>query len=281
MLGQYLGPMLCICPLYSGESGSPRRSISCTSVLVEHIQQRSCGSGLWLVTYEKRWKSFSPSCSGSTEKSTVRASSRTGVPVFIRSYRMPWRAIDSVRCSAGGSAQRPPGTFRRPTCSSPFRNVPAVIITALARSVTSQMVCTPRTSPSSTSSSSAWSCHMLRLGVFSSMRRHSRLNFMRSHCERGLHTAGPFERLSIRNCMAVLSVTIPICPPSASISRTICPLAIPPMAGLQLICAILFMSIVTRQVLQPRRAAALAASQPACPAPTTTTSNSNSVIAGI
>ena len=41
--------------------------------------------------------------------------------------------------------------------------------------------------------------------------------------------------LSIRNWIAVLSVTIPICPPSASISRTICPLAIPPMAGLQLI----------------------------------------------
>ena len=185
---------------------------------------------------------------------------------------MPWRAIDSVRCSAGGSAQRPPGTFRRPTCSSPFRNVPAVIITALARRVTSQMVCTPRTSPSSTSSSSAWSCHMLRLGVFSSMRRHSRLNFMRSHCERGLHTAGPFPRLSMRNCIDVASVTSPILPPSASISRTICPFAIPPTAGLQLICASLFMSIVTRHVFAPMRAAAAAASHPACPPPMTITS---------
>ena len=60
--------------------------------------------------------------------------------------------------------------------------------------------------------------------------------------------------------MAVLSVTIPICPPNASISLTICPLAIPPTAGLQLICPILFMSIVMRHVLAPMFAAAAAAS---------------------
>ena len=59
------------------------------------------------------------------------------------------------------------------------------------------------------------------------------------------------------------SVTIPIWPPIASISRTICPLAMPPTAGLQLICAILFMSIVMSSVHEPKRAAALAASQPA------------------
>ncbi|EJX09655.1 hypothetical protein EVA_02234 [gut metagenome] len=51
----------------------------------------------------------------------------------------------------------------------------------------------------------------------------------------------------------------------------------PPMAGLQLICAILFMSMVIRQVLEPRLAAAAAASQPACPAPITITSYLNSI----
>jgi hypothetical protein len=66
--------------------------------------------------------------------------------------------------------------------------------------------------------------------------------------------------------MAVASVTRPICPPSASISLTICPLAMPPTAGLQLICAILFMSMVTRQVLAPMLAAAVAASHPAATA---------------
>ena len=62
-----------------------------------------------------------------------------------------------------------------------------------------------------------------------------------------------------------------------TISRTICPLAIPPTAGLQLICPILFMSIVMRQVLEPKLAAAAAASQPACPAPITITSYLKSI----
>src|ERR1700676_1281944 len=61
-------------------------------------------------------------------------------------------------------------------------------------------------------------------------------------------------------------------PPSASISRTRCPLAMPPIAGLHDICAIKSRFIVTMAVLSPMRAQARAASQPACPAPTTTTS---------
>jgi hypothetical protein len=48
--------------------------------------------------------------------------------------------------------------------------------------------------------------------------------------------------------MEVRSVISPMRPPRASISRTICPLAIPPTAGLQLICPILFMSGVMRSV---------------------------------
>ena len=202
----------------------------------------------------------------------LRASILTGVPVFILSECIPWRVIDSVRCDTAGSAQRPPGTFLRPMCISPFRNVPAVITTALALILTPHCVATPTAFSFSTINSSTWSCHMSRLSVFSRILRHSSLNFMRSHCERGLHIAGPFERFSILNCIAVRSVTIPVKPPRASISRTICPLAIPPIAGLQLICAIFAMSIVTRQVRHPHLAEALAASHPAWPAPTTTTS---------
>ena len=69
-----------------------------------------------------------------------------------------------------------------------------------------------------------------------------------------------------------MSETIPEYPPSASISLTICPLAIPPIAGLQDICAIFCKLIVTNKVCAPKFAAAAAASQPACPAPTTITS---------
>src|SRR5690606_28715195 len=55
----------------------------------------------------------------------------------------------------------------------------------------------------------------------------------------------------------------------ASISLTIWPLAIPPMAGLQLIWAMVCKFMVISKTFAPRFAAAAAASQPAWPAPTT------------
>ena len=180
--------------------------------------------------------------------------------------------MDSVRPVAAGSAILPPGNCLLPTCISPLRNVPAVMITVFAVNCAPRRVLTPTAFPSSTMSSMAWSCQMWRFGVLSSTSLQVQMNFPLSHCARGLHMAGPLERLSIRNCTEHRSVTIPICPPSASISLTICPLAMPPTAGLQLIWAILFMSMVMRHVLTPMLAAAHAASQPACPAPTTITS---------
>ena len=201
---------------------------------------------------------------------------RTGVPVFMRPAVMPCRVMLSVRWCDAGSAHRPPSSLVCPMCISPLRNVPAVMMTALARMSTSIYVLTPHTRLppllSSTRSSFTWSCQMLRFSWFSSTCRHSAINFMRSHCALGLHIAGPLERLSIRYCIAERSVTSPMCPPKASISRTICPLAMPPTAGLHDIWAILFMSIVTRHVFAPSLAQAAAASQPACPAPTTTMS---------
>ena len=201
---------------------------------------------------------------------------RTGVPVFILALRMPCLVMLSVKLGTAGSAILPPAIIFLPMCSSPLRNVPAVMTTHLALMVTPQIVFTPVTRfpcvVFSTSSSSAWSCQMLRFGVLSSVSLHFHINRPLSHCALGLHTAGPLLRLSIRNWMAVASVTSPVCPPKASISLTICPLAIPPMAGLQLICAILFMSMVTRHVFAPMLAAAVAASHPACPPPMTTMS---------
>ena len=145
-------------------------------------------------------------------------------------------------------------------------------MTACALNFMPRAVLTPLTTPPSITNSSTESCHRYRLGVFSSTFRHSMMNCWRSLCERGLHMAGPLLRFNILNWMLQRSVTIPIWPPIASISRTICPLAIPPTAGLQLIWAILFMSMVMSRVCDPNRAAAQAASQPAWPAPTTITS---------
>src|SRR5215203_2444302 len=73
--------------------------------------------------------------------------------------------------------------------------------------------------------------------------------------------------------MPVASIARPINPPSASISRTRCPLAVPPTAGLHGMCATPFRDSVHNPTWQPRRAAAYAASTPACPAPMTITSN--------
>src|SRR6185436_15586086 len=90
---------------------------------------------------------------------------------------------------------------------------------------------------------------------------------------RGPRTAGPLERLSIRNWMPPRSIARAMMPSSASISRTRWPLAKPPMAGLQDISPILAGSWVTSSVVAPIRAEAAAASVPAWPPPTTTTSN--------
>src|SRR5690606_31997862 len=65
------------------------------------------------------------------------------------------------------------------------------------------------------------------------------------------------------------SAMIPEYPPRASISRTIWPFATPPIAGLQLIWAIVPIFMVMRSTEEPILAAAAAASHPACPPPTT------------
>src|SRR6184192_1943099 len=85
-------------------------------------------------------------------------------------------------------------------------------------------------------------------------------------------TAGPFDRLSMRNWIVARSVARPMMPPRASISRTTVPFAIPPMAGLQDICPIVSRFDVSRRVRAPKRAAMTDASVPAWPAPTTTSS---------
>src|SRR5574337_77980 len=72
--------------------------------------------------------------------------------------------------------------------------------------------------------------------------------------------------------MPAWSVFLPISPPRASISFTKCPFAMPPMAGLQDIWAMRSGSMVSRSVRALMRAAARAASHPAWPPPTTTTS---------
>ena len=77
----------------------------------------------------------------------------------------------------------------------------------------------------------------------------------------------------MRLCSVHASAVLPISPPSASISRTRWPFAVPPMLGLQGQLPTASMLIVNTAVRHPSRAAASAASMPACPAPITAISN--------
>ncbi len=182
------------------------------------------------------------------------------------------------RC-AGASPARPPGWFSRPMWILPSRKVPAVSTTARARKripvcVTAPATRAPLASASSSRSSTAcW--NSVRLGWFSSRWRIAALYSSRSAWARVARTAGPLLELRMRNWIPEASVASAMAPPSASTSRTKCPLPMPPMLGLQLIWPRVSMLCVSSRVAQPMRAAAKAASVPACPPPTTITSNSS------
>ena len=85
-------------------------------------------------------------------------------------------------------------------------------------------------------------------------------------------TAGPFDTFNILDWINVSSMALPISPPNASISLTRCPFDVPPMLGLHAIMAIASALTVKHIVLSPSLDDARAASHPAWPAPTTTTS---------
>ena len=159
--------------------------MSCTSLLVLHVQHGNCANCLCGAIKLNWWKSVSPSCTSISEKSTDRLSILTGVPVFILALRIPCLVMLWVKLGTAGSAIRPPAIIFLPICRRPLRNVPAVTITHFALIVTPQIVLTPVTrlplADSSTSSSSAWSCQILRLGVLSSTSLHFHINLPLSH----------------------------------------------------------------------------------------------------
>ena len=120
----------------------------------------------------------------------------------------------------------------------------------------------------------ASSCTRYKLFSFSRTLFISSWYFLLSACTLKEWTAGPFEVFNILDWIKVLSIFFAISPPNASISRTRWPLPVPPIFGLQLICAIESKFIHNNKVLTPSLADARAASLPAWPAPITIVSNS-------
>ena len=198
--------------------------------------------------------------------------SRAGVPVFKRPTLSPRDFKYGVIPLQAASPTRPPGVASWPTNITPFRKVPVVRTTAAARNSVPSASVTPFTLPLPVNNPSTAASMSVRLSWFCNVSSIYFLYKSRSAWARGPRTAGPFEAFNIRNCMPDLSMTRPISPSSASISRTKCPLPKPPMAGLQDMAPIVFKRCVISAVDAPIRAAAAQASQPAWPPPTTITS---------
>ena len=132
---------------------------------------------------------------------------------------------------------------------------------------------TCRTAPPSARTSTTWPCRTVRCAWRSRVRFIRSWYFLRSAWARRDQTAGPFRRFNSRYWMQHSSAALAISPPRASSSRTRWPLPVPPMAGLQGMLPTASRLMVKTMVSSPRRAAARAASMPACPAPMTAISN--------
>ena len=78
----------------------------------------------------ERHRQIVAAAGANAEKSMLRRSSRGGVPVLSRPHVKPMDLIDSASSRDGGSPARPDGRCSRPTCTSPFRNVPVVTTSA-------------------------------------------------------------------------------------------------------------------------------------------------------
>src|ERR1039457_55088 len=254
---------------------------SCTASCVCVSQQSTClcrGKVSRRDRNENAVGRSSPGARAITERSTVPARTRGGVPVFIRPRRSPHARRASDRDRAGGSFQRPASRWASRAWMRPRRNVPVVTTAARHASVEPSSRIRPASRPPRTLNPAAVPSATARFGAASRIRAISAAAYRTwADGQRSPRTAVPREPFSTLNWIAVRSATSPIAPPSASISRTTCPFARPPTAGLQLMRPIVARSRVRRSVFFPRRAEASAASQPAWPPPTTTTSHRASI----
>src|SRR5579872_1828040 len=196
---------------------------------------------------------------------------RGGVPVLSRRNGKPSAARLPDNPIAGASPNRPSAFTSSPRKVLPPRNVPVARTTARPRSILPSEVRTPATAPNSVTMLSTIAGTIVRFGCRSRCSRARRAYEGLSACARSARTAAPLLSLSQRTCSEVASIKTPISPPSASISRTSWPFALPPTLGLHGSVQIFDGSPVTSSVSTPRRALARAASSPACPPPTTIT----------
>jgi len=117
----------------------------------------------------KCFRGVSPGCSEVWLKSTERASTRGGVPVFRRSVSNPMRTSCSAKPLEGFSPARPASVASRPTQMTPFKKVPAVSTIERARHSSPASVTMPQAVLLllSRSKSVAWPSASSTFGAFS------------------------------------------------------------------------------------------------------------------
>ena len=186
----------------------------------------------------------------SREKSMVRRSSRGGVPVFSRPCRT--RGLAAIRPASASAARppAPPGRCSSPTCTRPFRNVPVVTTSARQPTASPSSNARPATRPRSRRTRPAPPKSHVRFGsrrqappASTSVAPLVRLRARRPHGR----SPTAVEQLELD---AGRVDRAPHEPPSASISRTRWPFAVPPIAGLHGISA----TVSLESVHSPTRA---------------------------
>ena len=271
-------------PAYIGARCRFARIRACVRAFVQVMWQATCGSAGNARALGARARRASArrrrAAASRPSQAMLSRARRGGVPVLSRPSAQP-EPRQVAREPLGRSLARAAAAARaRPVCITARRNVPVVSTTAAAEIARSRPVPLARTpamaGPPSAPRRSAprpWPRRTSRPPA-TAHRRAGRLAVamaVRLAARRARRGALARVRASGTGCRWRRRAR-PIAPPSASTSRTSCPLPSPPIAGLQLISPILSSRSVTSAVRAPRRAAASAASIPACPPPTTRTS---------
>ena len=134
--GAIAGPYALNLPVERGESGSPSRRMRCVSSLVKQVQHGSCFRWRTPLFIMRIYGSRFPFLNLHIFNARSVRRCVQGFPVFIRPYgdAVPGDGFGQlIRC---GFCHAPARSMVRPTCISPFRKVPAVSTTHLARKVT-------------------------------------------------------------------------------------------------------------------------------------------------
>ena len=235
--------------------------------------QTTCGVVIRSVRNENGTGGSSPGCTSSPRQSIVVPSSRGGVPVFRRPSAKPSPRKVCDRPSDGASPTRPAGIFSSPIWMRPPRNVPVVSTTRPARMFLPSPSAMPQTRPAASSiRSSAAPSTMSRVSNSARMLRHRAAVQLAV----GLGARAAHRRPLAAVQHAELDAGPVDRPPHDAVERV------------DLAHQMAFRETPDRRVARhfsnrrarmrqqcrarPSRAAAAAASHPACPPPITTTS---------